>query len=199
MRQFFPEEVIVPSAADDDEAARLRRLAVAVGVFPICDHGRLLGVLSFSKGVGRFISDEDLSFVGRLADQRQHPRAVRFLKRPVSRWWRAGAGQPRPTPGRVAHAREAVHVVKQRAAAPILAPDRVNLGVMDILISASRNLARSWIIRGFTGLLRASHSAGVPRPGASAPRSGTANGYENTSISTGTEPGGRKEGSAKRS
>jgi len=70
VRQFFPEEVIVASAADDEEAARLRRLAVGpVGVFPICDHGRLLGVLSFSKGVGRFISDEDLSFVERLVDQ----------------------------------------------------------------------------------------------------------------------------------
>jgi GAF domain-containing protein len=70
VRQFFPEEVIVASAANDDEAARLRRLAVgSVGVFPICDHGRLLGVLSFSNGVGRFISDEDLSSVERLADQ----------------------------------------------------------------------------------------------------------------------------------
>jgi GAF domain-containing protein len=70
VRQFFPEEVIVASAANDDEAARLRRLAVgSVGVFPISDHGRLLGVLSFSNGVGRFISDEDLSFVERLADQ----------------------------------------------------------------------------------------------------------------------------------
>ena len=70
VRQFFPEEVIVASAANDEEAARLRRLAVGpVGVFPIWDHGRLLGVLSFSKGVGRFISDEDLSFVERLADQ----------------------------------------------------------------------------------------------------------------------------------
>jgi len=70
VRQFFPEEVIVASAADDDEAARLRRLAVgSAGVFPIRDNGRLLGVLSFSKGVGRFISDEDMSFVERLADQ----------------------------------------------------------------------------------------------------------------------------------
>jgi GAF domain-containing protein len=70
VRQFFPEEVIVASAANDDEAARLRRLAVgSVGVFPISDHGRLLGVLSLSNGVGRFISDEDLSFVERLADQ----------------------------------------------------------------------------------------------------------------------------------
>ena len=70
VRQFFPEEVIVASAADDDEAAQLRHLAVGpVGVLPICDHGTLLGVLSFSKGVGRFISDEDLSFVERLADQ----------------------------------------------------------------------------------------------------------------------------------
>jgi GAF domain-containing protein len=70
VRQLFPEEVIVASAADDDEAARLRRLAVgSVGVFPIRDNGRLLGVLSFSNGVGRFISDEDLSFVERLANK----------------------------------------------------------------------------------------------------------------------------------
>ena len=70
VRQFYPEEVIVASAADDDEAARIRRLAVGpVGVFPISDNGRLLGVLSFSKGVGLFISDEDLSFVERLVDQ----------------------------------------------------------------------------------------------------------------------------------
>ncbi len=70
VRQFFPEEVIVATAVDDDEAARLRRLAVGpVGVFPIWDHGRLLGVLSFSKGVGRFISEEDLTFVERLADE----------------------------------------------------------------------------------------------------------------------------------
>jgi GAF domain-containing protein/anti-sigma regulatory factor (Ser/Thr protein kinase) len=70
VRQLFPEEVIVASAADDDEAARIRRLAVgSVGVFPIRDNGRLLGVLSFSNGIGRFISDEDLSFVERLADQ----------------------------------------------------------------------------------------------------------------------------------
>jgi GAF domain-containing protein len=68
--QFFPEEVIVASAADDDEAARFRRLAIgSAGVFPVRDNGRLLGVLSFSNGVGRFISDEDLSFVERLADQ----------------------------------------------------------------------------------------------------------------------------------
>jgi GAF domain-containing protein/anti-sigma regulatory factor (Ser/Thr protein kinase) len=68
--QFFPEEVIVASAADDDEAARFRRLAIgSAGVFPIRDNGRLLGVLSFSNGVGRFISDEDLAFVERLADQ----------------------------------------------------------------------------------------------------------------------------------
>ncbi len=70
VRQFFPEEVIVASAADEVEAERLRRLAVGgVGVFPIFDNGRLLGVLSFSKGIGRFISDEDLSFVERLAVQ----------------------------------------------------------------------------------------------------------------------------------
>jgi GAF domain-containing protein len=70
VRQFYPEEVIVASAADDDEAARIRRLAVGpVGVFPISGNGRLLGVLSFSKGVGLFISDEDLSFVERLVDQ----------------------------------------------------------------------------------------------------------------------------------
>jgi GAF domain-containing protein len=70
VRQFFPEEVIVASAADADEAARLRRLAVGpVGVFPIRDRGTLLGVLSFSKSVGRFISDEDLSFVELLANE----------------------------------------------------------------------------------------------------------------------------------
>ena len=68
--QFFPEEVIVASAADEDEAARFRRLAIgSAGVFPVRNKGRLLGVLSFSNGVGRFISDEDLSFVERLADQ----------------------------------------------------------------------------------------------------------------------------------
>jgi GAF domain-containing protein len=68
--QFFPEEVIVASAADEDEAARFRRLAIgSAGAFPIRNNGRLLGVLSFSNGVGRFISDEDLSFVERLADQ----------------------------------------------------------------------------------------------------------------------------------
>ena len=68
--QFFPEEVIVASAADDDEAARFRRLAIgSTGVFPVRNDGRLLGVLSFSNSVGRFISDEDLSFVERLADQ----------------------------------------------------------------------------------------------------------------------------------
>jgi len=68
--QVFPEEVIVAHAGDDDEAARFRRLAMgSVGVFPIRDNGRLLGVLSFSNAVGRFISDEDLLFVERLADQ----------------------------------------------------------------------------------------------------------------------------------
>jgi GAF domain-containing protein len=70
VRQFYPEEVIVASAADEDEAALLRRLAIgSAGVFPIRNGGRLLGVLSFSNGVGRFISDEDLSFARRLADQ----------------------------------------------------------------------------------------------------------------------------------
>lgn len=68
--QLFPEEAIVARAADDDEAARLRRLAIgSVAAFPICDNARLVGVLSFSKGVGRFISDEDLSVVQRLADK----------------------------------------------------------------------------------------------------------------------------------
>jgi GAF domain-containing protein len=70
VRQLYPEEVIVASAANEDEAAQLRRLAVgSAGVFPIRHNGRLLGVLSFSNSVGRFISDEDLSFVERLADQ----------------------------------------------------------------------------------------------------------------------------------
>jgi hypothetical protein len=68
--QYLPDEAMVARARDISDLALLRQLAIgSVGVAPVRAEGRILGVASFAKGVGRFVTDDDLGAVQRLADQ----------------------------------------------------------------------------------------------------------------------------------
>ena len=68
--QYLPDEAMVARARDISDLALLRQLAIgSVGVAPVRAEGRILGVASFAKDVGRFVTDDDLGAVQRLADQ----------------------------------------------------------------------------------------------------------------------------------
>ena len=68
--QMLSEEAMALAAADDEELELLRQVgAGSVGALPVWSRGELVAVVTVANNAGRFISDDDLGSVKRLAGE----------------------------------------------------------------------------------------------------------------------------------